>query len=197
MTDFARVVRRGPSPRPAQQDRQRQPRPPSAPTRRKSRRDDAVAAWHLRPRMMSSIARPRPSTLATACDAASVGSMVERELLRVQQRPEQVAEHLLAVVAVRQRLLHRRHAPPPSAAGDSVARNSSSIDLVVVRVRLAAAAPAGPRGARSSAATSSPFCRCSSCGRVTSPSRSQAQAVTRSERPNRDRKYDFSAGSGS
>src|SRR5262245_40264516 len=46
-------------------------------------------------------------------------------------------------------------------------------------------------------AISSPFCKCNNCGIVTSPLRSQAQAVTRSDRPNSVRKYDFNPGSGS
>ena len=71
------------------------------------------------------------SDLAGRLGSSVTSSVVEQELLAVQQRPEQVAEHLVP---------RRRPsaapspspAPPPSAAGDSVRRNSSSISLVVV-----------------------------------------------------------------
>src|SRR5690606_39829099 len=42
----------------------------------------------------------------------------------------------------------------------------------------------------------SPFCICKSCGNVTSPLRSQAHAVTRSDRPKSERKYELTLGSG-
>ena len=123
--------------------------------------------------------------------------MIERELLGVQQRPEQIAEHLVAGRRRASALLHRRplasrRRPRQRRQEQLLDRLASSALAVLEQLRQPAVA-----GARSSRTTLSPFCRCSSCGIVTSPLRSQAQAVTRSDRPNSVRKYDFSAGSGS
>ena len=79
---------------------------------------------------------------------------------------------------------------------DSVIRNNSSVTASSSLFFFSNSARR-PCGAPIFWTTPGPFCRCMSCGNVTSPVRSQAQAVIRSDRPNSDRKYDCNPGSGS
>ena len=134
MTDLARGLRRAAVRRVASacaSSRQRQAERGEPPTRRKSRRD-AVAASAVPKRRHGSRAEHRD--IVEHGPAPVLRSMVERKLLRVQQRPEQVAEHL--VLAGRRR--PAASAPPsasssrrqPATASPGTARRSPSSSSV-------------------------------------------------------------------
>ena len=108
---------------------------------------ELVRRCHTRRRSRARCPLVRPTACPSPPTAGkqfppTVPSVVERELLRVQQGPEQVAEHLVSRVAAGERLLHRRPPRRPSAARPSVRRNSSSVSFASSASRPSAASPA-------------------------------------------------------
>ena len=123
-------------------------------------------------------------------------SLVEHELLGVDQRPEDVLVGGLLVglvpFDVRQGLLQC----PPPACGRGPG-NSSSTFSASGRGSLASRSARPPARATACPAPPRELSRCSAWARLASLTRSHSQALMRCGRPNTSRKYDWNDSSGS